>query len=78
MWTVVSSNAAGLMVATTAVTLIGDYFLKLASLRPQAFTHWSFAGGAAMYMLSAVGFVLVMQRMSLASVACFFPSSRSY
>ncbi len=50
------------------LTLIGDYLLKLASARPGPLATWQFAAGAAVYGLSAVGWVYAMKYMSLAAI----------
>lgn len=60
------------MLGIVAITVIGDWFLKHASLQ----TGWSatgaLAGGMAMYMISALGFVVAMRHMSLAAVGAWY------
>ena len=53
-------------------TLIGDYLLKLASEREQSFTTAAFAVGLLVYGSTAVGWVLVMKHMSLASIGVWY------
>lgn len=58
-----------LTMALVATTIVADYFLKLASERPSWLTSRSFAAGVAVYGLSAIGWVLAMQQMKLATIA---------
>src|SRR5438105_3244558 len=60
-----------LMLGTAIVTVIGDYFLKVAS--QGASLRWApFAAGAALYASSAVGWVFGMRRMQLATLGAVF------
>lgn len=65
-------NAMLFMVAVVVTTMVGDYLLKLASLRPSAFTTPEFFAGAAIYALSAVGWVYAMRHMSLAAIGVYY------
>ncbi len=60
------------MIGIVSVTLYGDYLIKVASMRPSGLTSGVFLGGAAMYTLSAIGILIAMQHMSLASVGVFY------
>jgi drug/metabolite transporter (DMT)-like permease len=65
-------NAILFMVAVVVMTMFGDYLLKLASMRPSAFTSPEFVAGAAIYALSAVGWVYAMRHMSLAAIGVYY------
>lgn len=53
-------------------TLVADYLLKLASARPRPFLGPEFLMGAAIYALSAFGWVLAMRRLTLASIGVYY------
>ena len=53
-------------------TLIGDYFLKLASQREASFASAAFAIGILVYGSTAAGWVLVMKHMPLASIGVWY------
>jgi hypothetical protein len=59
-----------LALVTTAVVVMtaGDYLLKLASLRDDAFTSVPFVLGSALYAVSAIGWLVAMRQMNLASL----------
>ena len=65
-------NAVLFLGAVVAMTTFGDYLLKLASLRESPFTSAVFIGGAAIYALSAVGWVYSMRHMSLAAIGVYY------
>ena len=60
------------MLAIVSVTVVGDYFLKIASERPNAIRSLPFLCGVLAYGASATGFVFAMRHMSLASVGVFY------
>ncbi|MEM9792351.1 MAG: hypothetical protein AAF848_05365, partial [Pseudomonadota bacterium] len=66
-----TSIALATMTGIVAVTLVGDYLLKVASLK-NGLASFAFVGGAAMYMASAVGILFAMRQMSLASVGVYY------
>ena len=59
------------MIAVIGITLVGDYFLKLAAINRTAPTL-PFLGGAAMYVLSAVAIVIAMRHMTLAAFGVWY------
>lgn len=61
-----------LTAALVATTILADYFLKLASERPSWAGSPPFLIGAGIYALSAVGWVLAMQQMKLATIAVVY------
>lgn len=61
-----------LVAALVGTTIVADYFLKLASERSPWATSVPFALGAAIYAASAVGWVLAMQEMKLATMAVVY------
>lgn len=65
-------NGILFMVAIVVATMFGDYLLKLASLKPSAFSSPEFVGGAVIYALSAVGWVYAMRHMSLAAIGVYY------
>ena len=60
------------MAGIVIVTIIGDWALKMASLREGFSGGWHITLGMAMYMLSGFGFVVAMRHMSLASVGVWY------
>ena len=60
------------MIAVVLVTMVGDYLLKLASERPDAFTSAPFLGAAVIYALSAVGWLYAMRHMTLAAIGVYY------
>lgn len=65
-------RAPGLILLIAVFTLIGDYFLKLASQREQSFGSLVFALGIIVYGSTAIGWVLVMKHMPLASIGVWY------
>ncbi len=57
-----------IILGLVVVTVFADYWLKIASERSDWATSRPFALGAALYAVSAAGWVLAMQRMSLAGI----------
>lgn len=53
-------------------TMIGDYLLKLASLKQQSMASLEFFAGMALYALSAVGWVYAMKHMTLGAIGVFY------
>jgi undecaprenyl phosphate-alpha-L-ara4N flippase subunit ArnF len=54
------------------ITLVGDYFLKLASQREQPYLTAVFVLGALAYGATALGWVIVMQHMTLAAIGVWY------
>ena len=66
---------AGIVLFIAAVTILGDYFLKLASQQtPMLGNRW-FLAGAAIYVCSAFGWVFVMRHMKLATIGAVYSVS---
>lgn len=64
-----------ILAAIVVLTIVGDYALKSASLR--AVPHGSpwFLAGAALYGLTALGWMWLMQGQSLAQIAVLYSSA---
>ncbi len=60
--------------ALVATTIVADYFLKLASERTPWLTSLPFVVGTVIYALSAIGWILAMREMSLATIAVVYSS----
>ena len=58
-----------------AVTLLGDYFLKMAVDKTDGMLSAWFAGGAFMYGLAAIGWYFLMKSNSLATIGVMFSAS---
>ena len=65
-------KAPVLILLIAVFTLIGDYFLKLASEKQPSFTSLAFAVGLVVYGSTAVGWVLVMKHMPLATIGVWY------
>src|SRR5262245_43601635 len=65
-------RAPALILLIAVFTLVGDYFLKLASQREASFTSWAFVVGIIVYGSTAVGWVLVMKHMPLATMGVWY------
>ncbi len=60
------------MLGIVVVTILGDWLLKTASLRPNWTGSSYLFAGMAMYMMSGLGFFFAMRHMSLASVGVWY------
>ena len=58
-----------------SITLLGDYFLKMASGKSEGILSVWFAGGALMYGLAAFGWFFLMKSNSLATIGVMFSAS---
>ena len=58
-----------------SVTLLGDYFIKRATLEPSGLTSLSFSIGVAAYGLSAIGWFYLMKSHSLTTISVLFSAS---
>lgn len=63
-----------LILAIIVLTIIGDYWVKVASQRPNGLASLVFVGGASMYALSAAGWLLLMRSHSLAAIGVIYSS----
>lgn len=65
-------HSALVLVAILALTLIGDYCIKLASDMPDGLRSPVFLVGAVFYGLPAVGWFFLMRSHSLAAIGVFY------
>ena len=63
------------IVGIAAVTVLGDYFLKLASQQTSAVYNRWFLAGFVIYALSAFAWVFAMQHMKLAAISVVYSLS---
>jgi multidrug transporter EmrE-like cation transporter len=64
-----------IVIAISVVTVVGDYFIKLASMEARQLANRWFGVGCAMYLLSTVGWVFVMPHMKLAVIGVIYSLS---
>ena len=64
--------AYGFVTLIVLVTVLADYYLKLAADRPESFSVWPFWAGAVLYAASAFGWVLAMKHLSLAAIGVYY------
>jgi drug/metabolite transporter (DMT)-like permease len=62
-------------IAFSVIGVLGDYFLKLASLREQPLRATSFYLGFALYASTAFGWVFVMKYLKLATISVLYSVS---
>ena len=62
-------------VAFSAVGVLGDYFLKLASAQPQPLRSGAFYVGFAVYASTAFGWLFVMQHLKLGTIGVLYSVS---
>ena len=62
-------------VAFSAVGVLGDYFLKLASAQPQPLRSAAFYVGFAVYASTAFGWLFVMQHLKLGTIGVLYSVS---
>jgi multidrug transporter EmrE-like cation transporter len=60
------------VVAIVLTSVTGDYFIKLASRKSDSFLTPEFILGAALYVVTACGFLIAMRHMSLASIGVLY------
>lgn len=63
------------IISIAAITVAGDYFLKLASLVSRPVQNKWFVAGCVMYALSAFGWVYVFRHIKLATIGIYFSLS---
>lgn len=68
-------KTALILAAIIGVTLVGDYLIKLASQRQGGPTSFTFAAGALLYALPAVGWFYLMRSHSLAAIGVYYSSA---
>ena len=64
-----------ILMAVTGATLIGDYFIKIASEEPTGLMSASFAFGIVLYALPAIGWFFLMKSHSLAVIGVLYSST---
>jgi drug/metabolite transporter (DMT)-like permease len=64
-----------ILVVITSLTIAGDYFIKVASDRPDGLTTAVFAAGVVLYALPAVGWFFLMRSHSLAAIGVFYSAT---
>lgn len=65
-------SAIVVTVVFSAIGVVGDSFLKLASEQPNSYLTRSFAIGFAVYASTAFGWVYVMKHLKLATIGVFY------
>jgi drug/metabolite transporter (DMT)-like permease len=70
-----SSRVLCIVIGIAVITVVGDYFIKLASLESRQLMNRWFGAGCAMYLLSTVGWVFVMPHMKLAVIGVVYSLS---
>lgn len=68
-------NTILILLTITALTIAGDYFIKVASGQPNGLTTAVFAAGVVLYALPAVGWFFLMRSHSLAAIGVFYSAS---
>ena len=68
-------NAFLVLGIVTTVTLLGDYFLKMAADTADGMKTGWFAAGVAIYALLAIGWYCLMKGNSLAAISVMFSAS---
>lgn len=66
------ANSLPIFAAVSIVTLLGDYFIKIAALSPEGFHSPRLVIGAVLYGLTAIGTFILMKSHSLTMVAVVF------
>jgi small multidrug resistance pump len=68
----VTGRDGTIVVTLAALTVAGDYFLKLASRHDRMFQNASFIAGTLIYAAGAVGWTLAFRHMRMASVGALY------
>lgn len=63
------------IIGIAVVTVVGDYFIKLASLTNNPVHNRWFLAGCAMYVLSTFGWVFALRHIKLASIGVLYSLS---
>lgn len=61
-----------IVVGIAILTVVGDWFIKLASTESRPLLNRFFAAGCAIYLLGTFGWVFVMPHMKLASIGVIY------
>jgi multidrug transporter EmrE-like cation transporter len=70
----VEPKTLAILVAATmsAVSIVGDYFLKRASAAQQPLATWSFLVGFVLYASTALAWTFVMRHLTLATIGVIY------
>ena len=68
-------NSIAILGAVVVVTIFGDYFIKLASVKPDGLTSPLLLLGALFYATSAVGWYFLMKIHSLAAIGALYSAA---
>lgn len=68
-------RTAVLLIIVTAVTLVGDYFIKVASGRPNGLWTPTFAIGLVLYGLPAIGWFYLMRSHALSVIGVLYSAA---
>lgn len=63
------------IILVTALGVVGDYFLKLASAQEKSYSSWQFVVGAVIFALTAFGWVYTMKHMKLAEIGVVYSAT---
>lgn len=64
-----------ILAGVVALTVSGDYALKHASMAASPIASYWFAGGAALYAVTALGWLLLMRSHNLGQIAVLYSSA---
>lgn len=64
-----------ILTVVTALTLAGDYFIKLASGNQDGLASTAFLLGAALYALPSIGWFFLMRSHSLAAIGVYYSAA---
>ena len=68
-------QAIGVTILFSAIGVLADYYLKIASGKPSSLTSWQFLLGLTLYASTAFGWIFVMQHLKLAAVGVLYTST---
>lgn len=68
-------KTAVILIVIIALTVVGDYMIKVASQKPSGLTTWLFFGGALLYALPAIGWFYLMRSHSLAAIGVLYSTA---
>jgi small multidrug resistance pump len=68
-------QAIGVTILFSAIGVLADYYLKIASGKPFPWNSWQFILGLSLYASTAFGWLFVMQHLKLAAVGILYTSS---
>lgn len=68
-------KTAGILIAIIALTVVGDYMIKVASQKPSGLTSLLFFGGTLLYALPAIGWFYLMRSHSLAAIGVLYSTA---